>query len=98
MAVGDELTYIYDLGDSWQHEIKVLDYTEHYRVEVPQLLEAENRIPPEDVCGGAAGFVAFLEALENPDHPDHDQMVAWYGYSSWDSAYSFHYYLPCFLH
>ena len=54
MAVGDELTYIYDLGDNWQHEIKVLDYTEHYRVEVPQLLEAENRIPPEDVGGQLA--------------------------------------------
>jgi Plasmid pRiA4b ORF-3-like protein len=71
------LTYIYDMGDYWEHIIKVED------IVVPkgawiQCLAGENACPPEDV-GGSPGYEEFLEAVNDPAHEDHLSMLKWAG-------------------
>ncbi|MBI5094363.1 MAG: plasmid pRiA4b ORF-3 family protein [Candidatus Hydrogenedentes bacterium] len=73
-----KMTYIYDFGDSWMHEI-VLEKTLPYEDGAPlvQCLAGERACPPED-CGGLWGFYHFVEAVTNPSHPDHEAMTDWY--------------------
>ena len=71
------LTYIYDMGDYWEHTVKVED------IVVPkgpwiQCLGGENACPPEDV-GGTSGYEEFLEAVTDPTHEDHLSMLQWVG-------------------
>jgi hypothetical protein len=63
--------YIYDMGDSWEHEIvieKILDPEEGQAY--PACIEGEQACPPEDV-GGPWGFMEFVEALQHPERADH---------------------------
>jgi hypothetical protein len=78
-AVGDCLVYLYDFGDSWEHDIvveKILPAekgTPHLRC-----LEGQRACPPEDV-GGVWGYADFVKAIRNPGHPEHAEMLAWVG-------------------
>ena len=72
-------TYLYDMGDSWEHQIKIekmlpSDLLAAY----PRLIDGALRCPPED-CGGIPGFYAFLDAINDPKHPDHADRIDWYG-------------------
>ena len=74
-----KLTYIYDFGDYWEHQLtltkpRAADPGQAY----PRYLGGENPAPPED-CGGIPGFYAKIEALADPDHPDHDDTKDWIG-------------------
>jgi hypothetical protein len=85
-----QLTYIYDFGDNWVHEIVVDDiYTitpmdEHDERLLPKLYGGERAGPPED-CGGPHGYAEMLEALrdpedpEHPEHPEHEEYRRWAG-------------------
>jgi hypothetical protein len=71
--------YLYDMGDSWQHSLRI------ERVQpaepgaaYPRLTGGAGRCPPED-CGGIPGFYEFLDALADPGHPDHDDLLDWHG-------------------
>ena len=79
------LGYLYDMGDSWQHTLRIektldADPATAY----PRLIGGAGRCPPED-CGGIPGFYNFLDAMADPSHPDHDDMVDWHG-DSFDPA------------
>ena len=76
--------YVYDMGDSWEHEIlleKVLppDPKAHY----PLCIKGKRACPPED-CGGVWGYVEFLQAIRDPKHPEHDSMQEWIGGDDFD--------------
>lgn len=71
--------YLYDMGDSWEHELRVekllpADPAMRY----PRFTDGAMAGPPEDI-GGLPGFYNFLDALEDPEHPDHDELLDWYG-------------------
>lgn len=71
--------YLYDFGDSWEHEIlveKVL--TAEADTDYPVCIKAKRACPPED-CGGTWGYQEFVEAVQNPDHPDHEALLEWIG-------------------
>src|SRR5437867_3770994 len=60
---GARLLYLYDFGDSWEHDIVVedilpTDAAAHY----PVCLEGRRATPPED-CGGLGGYEEFLAAI-----------------------------------
>jgi hypothetical protein len=78
------LRYTYDMGDSWEHTIKVEAVVEaDAAVLYPRLLEAVGACPPEDI-GGFPGYANFLEALADPAHEDHDHLVEWWGGDDFD--------------
>lgn len=65
------LKYVYDLGDGWQHTIKVERlFAGVLGLELPFLLEAIGRCPPEDV-GGPSAYMELLAANVDPQHPRH---------------------------
>ncbi len=81
-----KLTYEYDLGDSWMHQI-TLEKIEHLADEnryedalwvTPRCLGGERACPPED-AGGIGGYTLLLEALQDPKHPEHQRLREWVG-------------------
>jgi hypothetical protein len=75
--VGAKATYIYDLGDSWEHTLS-LEKILPAELDVPYPLCIEGKLaaPPED-CGGIPGFYHMIEALADPNHEDHEGMRDW---------------------
>jgi hypothetical protein len=76
---GDSMTYEYDFGDDWQHEV-VLEKIQRVEAALPRpvCLGGERRCPPEDV-GGIHGYQEFLEAILDPKHEQYEQLVRWAG-------------------
>ena len=74
------IEYLYDFGDGWQHVITVESLGGRWDGPAGQvrLLDAQHRVPPEDV-GGALGYAAFLSAMADPAHPEHSAMRKWAG-------------------
>ena len=71
--------YLYDLGDSWDHNIRVGVLRRRKQgVSYPRLVRAEGRCPPDDV-GGPDGYEDFLNILSDPTHPEHKEMTSWNG-------------------
>jgi Plasmid pRiA4b ORF-3-like protein len=76
---GDRLSYTYDFGDGWEHDI-VLEET---RTRVPEetypsCVAGKGACPPED-CGGAWGYAELKEILADPSHEGHQDMLEWLG-------------------
>ncbi len=60
-----KINYLYDFGDSWEHEIiveKILDSLPENVVHIPYCIDGERACPPED-CGGIGGYERVLELL-----------------------------------
>lgn len=73
------LTYEYDFGDGWEHEVFVEALLEAQPdARYPRVTGGKRSCPPEDV-GGAPGYDAFLEALADPTHDEHASMLEWIG-------------------
>jgi len=78
-AVADHLVYLYDFGDSWEHDIVVEEILPAEKgVHHPLCLDGQNACPPEDV-GGVGGYTDFLNTIRNSRHPEHAEMLAWVG-------------------
>lgn len=74
-----KFSYLYDFGDSWEHNILVEKVLEaDPEINYPICIKARRACPPED-CGGVWGYRNFLEAIQNPDHPEHDELLEWVG-------------------
>ncbi len=76
---GEQLTYEYDFGDGWIHEIKiekmlVAEPGKHY----PLCLGGERTCPPED-SGGPPGYEHILEVLRDPKHKEYAELSEWAG-------------------
>jgi hypothetical protein len=72
--------YIYDFGDSWEHEI-VVENTDYSNPDWPYpicCIDGAMACPPED-CGGVPGYYDLCEAMQYKNHPDHDDLVEWHG-------------------
>lgn len=76
---GERLSYTYDFGDDWEHDIKLEKVlAPDPVVAVPVCLAGKGACPPED-CGGAWGYVNLKEAIANPDHEEHQDLLEWLG-------------------
>jgi hypothetical protein len=77
--VGTEFSYLYDFGDSWEHDlileaILLPETTAQY----PICIGGERCTPPEDV-GGIPGYEEYLAVLVDPEHEEHGNMLQWRG-------------------
>ena len=64
-APKQKLTYVYDFGDSWEHDIvveKVLPLAEGHPTPAVRCLAGARAAPPEDI-GGFPGYENLLEVL-----------------------------------
>ena len=80
---GRTFRYLYDFGDSWEHEL-VLEESRYFSPELRTdlaCLEGERACPPEDV-GGVPGYVEFCIALNDPNHEEHANYMEWCGENS----------------
>jgi Plasmid pRiA4b ORF-3-like protein len=76
---GESLGYVYDFGDSWEHEILVEKLIPaDPGVRYPTCIAGARACPPED-CGGTHGYTDLIETLADPDHPEHEAMLQWLG-------------------
>lgn len=78
MVEGDVLNYVYDFGDDWELEIRVLgtppiDHDTSY----PHCVEGARAGPPDD-SGGPHRYVEALTILTNPAHPEFGELASWF--------------------
>jgi len=76
---GRRFTYLYDFGDSWEHEVLVEGIE---AVSEPlthaECVDGKRAFPPDD-SGGTPGYEDLLQALRDPDDPSHQEMRDWAG-------------------
>lgn len=72
-------TYIYDMGDNWEHTITIerSEALEPGRA-YPACIDGKRAGPPED-SGGPWGFADMLEAVADPGHEMHEEYSEWLG-------------------
>lgn len=77
---GQKFSYMYDMGDSWEHKLTVKNLFEvENDTNYPKVLEGERACPPED-CGGIWGYMELLEILKDPKHPEYEERIEdWLG-------------------
>lgn len=74
-----KFSYLYDFGDSWEHEILVEKVIEaDPDINYPICIKGKRACPPED-CGGIWGYQELLEAIQDPKHPEHEEKLEWVG-------------------
>lgn len=80
------INYMYDFGDSWDHEI-ILEgvFPTEPSVKYPRCVTGKLACPPEDI-GGVFGFYDYVEAISNPKHRRHKEFIEWYGPFDPDSS------------
>jgi Plasmid pRiA4b ORF-3-like protein len=73
------LTYVYDLGDNWGHELLLeAIVVRSSDLAYPRCIVGERSCPPED-AGGIGGYTAYLDAMADPNHEKHEEMMMWRG-------------------
>lgn len=70
-----EVTYEYDLGDSWQHII-TLEKVIKSNMFKATYLEGKGERPPEDV-GGSWGYQEYMRIMADDKDPEHEGMKVW---------------------
>jgi hypothetical protein len=77
--VGTQFSYLYDFGDSWEHDLLLeAILLPEADTKYPKCVAGEHRTPPEDV-GGVHGYAEYLEAMADPEHQEHENMLLWRG-------------------
>ena len=77
--VKSKIVYLYDFGDSWEHEV-LLEKKEEYDPgpPLPECIAGKSACPPED-CGGLYGYYNLLEILADPAHEEYESVLEWVG-------------------
>jgi hypothetical protein len=76
---GERLSYDYDYGDGWEHDIVLVRVcAPDPALAYPLCLAGERACPPED-CGWLTGYYSILEIVANPQHEEHEEMQEWLG-------------------
>ena len=77
--IGTSAFYLYDFGDGWKHEIKLIEISNKPQIEIlPSFVLGQNACPPED-CGGAYRYREIIEILADSTHEEYQSIVEWLG-------------------
>jgi len=71
--VGQQIGYLYDFGDNWQHTLEIEKISESTKSRL-YCLEGNGSCPYED-AGGVGGYEYALSAEKDPTHPQHRQFL-----------------------
>ncbi|PFA67309.1 hypothetical protein CN378_10705 [Bacillus sp. AFS015802] len=69
----DKISYTYDFGDNWQHQILLEKISEDQKLNFPVCLKGKRNCPIED-SGGIHHYQHVLEVLLNPYEKDEEVM------------------------
>lgn len=73
-----KMSYIYDYGDDWIHNITVLKKPSE-EVLFPKCIKGENAAPIDDI-GGISGFYDLMETMgKKRKNAEDKEMLDWYG-------------------
>jgi hypothetical protein len=76
-----KFSYVYDFGDSWEHEILVeKELPCSTDTKYPVCITGKRACPPED-CGGSWGYAELLEIIADSSHPEYEERMEWVGES-----------------
>ena len=76
---GSRLTYNYDFGDDWEHDIAVEEATvAEPGISYPLCIAGQGACPPED-AGGWPGYARLVQILADPGHEEHQDVLDWLG-------------------
>ena len=76
---GDQMEYLYDFGDGWEHEIVLEEITPPQpRHQYPFCVDGARACPPED-CGSTPGYEELVEAMRNLNHAEREGFLEWLG-------------------
>ena len=67
------MTYTYDMGDSWEHDLVFLSNANNDVVS-PKIESLVGPSPPED-CGGVLSYMDYLGPYNDPSSPEHEEAV-----------------------
>lgn len=83
-SVGDGLTYVYDLGDHWEHRIVLENiFLDPFIFPVlPAVAEGSGVCPPED-CGGVQGYIEMRKTLEGKKGKKYMELKGWLDAKGW---------------
>jgi len=73
--------YLYDFGDSWCHDVKLVRVVSDKESFKRRLLAGERACPPED-CGGVPGYqrlMHFIQTGEDLNEDDPEGLRTWLG-------------------
>ena len=65
----DWFTYIYDLGDDWQHRVTIEKIIEDYEYEYPQVIKYKGDSP--------IGYYDCLQIISDKTHPEYEERLEW---------------------
>ncbi len=79
-SAGDELGYLYDFGDSWEHVIVLEEIMKEHPqyLGLPLCIDGARACPPDD-CGGMGGYVDLCQIIKSPKNDGYDEMMDWLG-------------------
>lgn len=76
---GNTLTYEYDMGDGWEHELTLDAIVEFDPQQIgARCVDGANMAPHED-SGGPFGWADHLAAAADPQHEGHEESREWLG-------------------
>lgn len=82
---GSRIEYVYDFGDSWEHEIKSDGFFQNdLGILLPACIDGGGACPPEDSGGVWRYEYLKREILTDPKHDEHEEMLDWLGLDSAD--------------
>jgi len=73
--VYDNVEYVYDFGDGWQHTFTIEKVMRSNEFKATYL-DGNGERPPEDV-GGSGGYQEYKDIMADEKHPEHENMKAW---------------------
>lgn len=69
-----KMVYTYDMGDNWEHEIRLMRELESEEPIIPKVIKWQGNCPPED-CGGIYSYQNLLYVLEDPEHEEYEDVT-----------------------
>ena len=76
LSVNDRISYIYDMGDWWEHELRIEKYLNiDNRRNYPVCIGGSGACPPED-CGGPDGFLMRRDEATGYDAYQDTEVIA----------------------
>jgi hypothetical protein len=86
LSMGNNLTYVYDYGDSWTLDISLINSFEDItQGKYPICIGGSRKSPPED-SGGVTGYEMALELMRDNGKIDFSLISEWYG-DNYDPEY-----------